>query len=403
MGPGKRSTRALVTVVGTTLIAAALTVLPHAGPATAGEWTADEYGPKDFIFPLAGEDKGTNSCAYGRFYYSDTFGAARSGGRTHQGVDIMTCGYKGVPVVAAADGVIRYVNWSWTEEGIDPDRCCTLAIDHGDGYETWYIHLNNDSQREDGSYTDDGQGWGIAPGIVPGVEVRAGQLVAWSGDSGNAESTLPHLHWEVHYDGQVLNPTPYADWATRIPAPMPETYAGYFWDDEGSVHEANIDIMFEEGITRGCNPPYNDNYCPGDNITRGQMAAFLRRLLELPSVGTDYFTDDGESIFEDDINALAEAGIAFGCTATEYCVGDPLRREEMAELLVRTFGYDNPDGVDFFVDDESSPFQDSINKLRNHGITKGCNPPDNDRFCATDPLTRAQMATFLARALELGT
>ena len=83
--------------------------------------------------------------------------------------------------------------------------------------------------------------------------------------------------------------------------------------------------------------------------------------------------------------------------------GDLLRREEMAELLVRTFGYDNPGGTDFFVDDESSVFQESINKLANHDITKGCNPPANDEFCPDENLGRAQMATFLARALELGT
>ena len=132
------------------------------------------------------------------------------------------------------------------------------------------------------------------------------------------------------------------------------------------------------------------------------MAAFLRRELTLTSVSTDYFTDDGESIFENDINALAAVGIAFGCTDTEYCPNTPLLREEMAELLVRAYGYDNPEGTDFFVDDEDSRFADSINRLRNHGITKGCNPPDNTNFCPSASLTRAQMATFFARALGIG-
>jgi hypothetical protein len=132
------------------------------------------------------------------------------------------------------------------------------------------------------------------------------------------------------------------------------------------------------------------------------MAAFLRRELDLASTTTDYFSDDGDNIFENDINALAAAGIAFGCTDTEYCPQSPLLREEMAELLVRTYGYDNPEGTDFFADDEGSRFEESINRLRNHGITKGCNPPDNDSFCPAASLTRAQMATFFARALGLG-
>jgi hypothetical protein len=55
---------------------------------------------------------------------------------------------------------------------------------------------------------------------------------------------------------------------------------GYFTDDETSVFEAHIDWMAESGITLGCNPPVNDHYCPNDNVTRGQMAAFLHRLAQ---------------------------------------------------------------------------------------------------------------------------
>jgi hypothetical protein len=222
----------------------------------------------------------------------------------------------------------------------------------------------------------------------------------------------PHLHWEVRAPGgRHVNPTPYADSATRLAAPLvdgvppppPEPdWKGYFRDDEGSVHEANINIIAERGVTRGCNPPTNDRYCPQNPITRGQMAAFLRRELALAPASSDYFTDDAGNIFENDINAVAAVGIAFGCTDSEYCPSAPLLREEMAELLVRTFGYDNPDGTDFFIDDGDSPFEDSINRLKNQGITKGCDPPDNTRFCPERSLTRAEMATFFARALGLG-
>jgi len=374
-------------------------------PAGADEWTSDPYGPRPFTFPVVGMDKVD-------FDYSNTFGAPRSGGRTHEGVDIGTYMVKGVPVVAAGSGVIERVNWSTNPADLNPERCCVISILHDDGYRTHYLHLNNDTQRADGTYTDDGDGWGIADGILPGVRVDEGQLIGWVGDSGNAEYTIPHLHWEVHAPGDiVVNPTPYADWATRIPAPgadplpAPEPdpeYLGAFRDDEGNVHEANIDIIAAEGITRGCNPPANDKYCPQREITRGEMAAFIRRVLTLPASGVDYFIDDDESIFNGDINAITEAGIGFGCTETGYCPDEPLLREEMAELLVRTFGYDNPDGVDLFLDDESSEFEASINALGANGITKGCNPPDNDDFCPTRTLTRDEMATFFARALGLG-
>jgi hypothetical protein len=398
--------RVLRLVIAVAAFAILVVLVPVSGsptaptPASAEDWTADSYGPHDFYFPIVGEDGTT-------FYYSDTYGAGRSGGRSHLGVDILTRGVKGVPVVAAAGGTVRYVNWSSDPSDLNPERCCTLAISHDDGWETRYLHLNNDNLPG-----DDGKGWGIADGIVPGVRVTAGQLIGWVGDSGNAEWVGPHLHWEVRVPGgRNVNPTPYADWATRIdaplvdgedPAPPVPDWNGSFRDDEGSVHEANIDIIAERGVTKGCNPPTNDRYCPQDEITRGQMAAFLRRELDLASTTTDYFSDDGDNIFENDINALAAAGIAFGCTDTEYCPQSPLLREEMAELLVRTYGYDNPEGTDFFADDEGSRFEESINRLRNHGITKGCNPPDNDSFCPAASLTRAQMATFFARALGLG-
>jgi hypothetical protein len=50
-----------------------------------------------------------------------------------------------------------------------------------------------------------------------------------------------------------------------------------FGDDDGSIFEASIDKLATAGITRGCNPPANTNFCPDDNVTRGQMAAFMRR------------------------------------------------------------------------------------------------------------------------------
>ena len=368
-----------------TLLIAALATFVALIPAAA---VASD--PPAWVFPVVGQD-GVD------FAYSDTYGAARGGGRTHIGVDIGTYLVKGVEVVAAADGVVRYVNWSSDPGDLNPERCCTISIDHAGGWRTSYIHLDNDTPG-----TDDGLGWGIADGVIPGATVRQGQLIGWVGDSGNAEGTIPHLHWEVHSPDGVVNPTPHADAATRISAPIPAEYQGRFWDDEGSVHEANIDVIAELGITRGCNPPDNTQFCPRENITRGQMAAFIKRTLNLPSAETDFYVDDDESIFAADINAVTAAGIGFGCAEDRYCPNDALVREEMAELLVRAFGYTNPDEVEHFTDDDDSPFQDSINALRVSGITKGCNPPDNDQFCPDRPLSRAEMATFFARALEIG-
>ena len=70
---------------------------------------------------------------------------------------------------------------------------------------------------------------------------------------------------------------------------------GTFTDDDGNIHEGNIEAIAAEGITKGCNPPTNDRYCPDGFVTRGQMAAFVRRALSLPLSSTDFFVDDDEA------------------------------------------------------------------------------------------------------------
>ena len=120
--------------------------------------------------------------------------------------------------------------------------------------------------------------------------------------------------------------------APPSPARFVDVPPGHLFYDE-------IAALAEAGITRGCNPPQNDRFCPDEAVERQQMAAFLVRALGL-SAGSVVFDDvDSSNVFFDDIAALAEAG-----------------------------------------------------------ITRGCNPPENDRFCPTEVVTRAQMAAFLVRA-----
>lgn len=178
---------------------------------------------------------------------------------------------------------------------------------------------------------------------------------------------------------------------------------GTFSDDNGNIHEANIEAIAAEGITRGCNPPINDLYCPSSTVTRGQMAAFLNRGLDLPAATTDYFTDDDGTTFEADINAVAAAGISKGCnppTNDEYCPNGSVTREQMAAFLNRAFNYPAAT-TDYFTDDESSIFAADINAIAAEGITAGCNPPANDNYCPTAPVRRDQMASFFARGLDL--
>ena len=179
---------------------------------------------------------------------------------------------------------------------------------------------------------------------------------------------------------------------------------GSFTDDDGNIHEGSIEAIAAEGITRGCNPPTNDRFCPGDPVTRGQMAAFLNRALDLPATPIDFFVDDDGSTFEVDINRLASAGITRGCDPPDndrFCPDGFVTRGQMAAFLVRAFGYSDQGAGDLFIDDDGSVFEGDIDKLGTAGVTAGCNPPSNDRYCPNDPVRRDQMASFLTRALGL--
>ena len=176
---------------------------------------------------------------------------------------------------------------------------------------------------------------------------------------------------------------------------------GIFVDDDASPHQANIELLAKAGITVGCNPPDNDMFCPGDPVTRAQMATFLARALTLPETAVDYFRDDDASTHEGGINALAAAGISTGCNEanTNYCPGDHVTRAQMASFLARALNLP-ADSTNWFVDDDKSSHEANINALAAAEVTTGCKPADR-LYCPADSVTRAQMATFLVKALGL--
>lgn len=178
---------------------------------------------------------------------------------------------------------------------------------------------------------------------------------------------------------------------------------GSFVDDNDSIHEGSIEAIAALGITSGCNPPSNDRFCPEQPVTRAEMATFLSRALNLGSATVEPFSDVDTSVHADSINAIHVAGITKGCNPpdnNEFCPEQPVTRQQMASFLVRAF---NLPAV------TTGPFTDladpahtaDINALAAAGITLGCNPPDNNEFCPTAQVTREQMATFLTRALGL--
>ncbi|MDO8521233.1 MAG: peptidoglycan DD-metalloendopeptidase family protein [bacterium] len=142
---------------------------------------------RTIAFPVSGE-----------YVFRDDFHEPRGGGtRLHLGNDILAA--KMTPLVAVIDGYVNYVarpEASWGYE---------ISLQDGEGYTYSYLHINNDTPG-----TDDGRGGeanAYVPGVHRGATVSRGQLIGWVGDSGNAENTVPHLHFEIRDpNNEVINP-----------------------------------------------------------------------------------------------------------------------------------------------------------------------------------------------------
>jgi len=218
---------AALAVVGLTA-ALGITAL-GAGAASAGTVAPDaQEAVRSIVFPVSGPNS-----------YSDTFGACRSGcTRGHEGTDIMTP--KLTPLVAARDATVTWLKDTATPDGSEGNY---LMLRDADGWEYWYIHVNNDSPgTDDGANPDE---WIFGPGVERGARVRAGQLVAFAGDSGNAEWTGSHLHFEIHKpDGTIINPYRSLLAAPRLASPLTVTGTGTPPD------EAFVRALFEDFLDR---------------------------------------------------------------------------------------------------------------------------------------------------------
>jgi Tol biopolymer transport system component len=218
---------------------------------------------------------------------------------------------------------------------------------------------------------------------------------SWSPDGGMIAFTSDHFgDWDIFTipwtgGGMQLVTTSFDDDHSPDWQPQPD-FA--LVDARFSSFEPQIVWAYTEGIASGCSA---ERYCPNDPVTRGQMATFLSRALDLPATTEDFFTDDETSTHETSINRVAAAGIASGCTATTFCPNATVTREQMATFLARALELPATD-EDFFTDDETSTHEISINRVAAAGIASGCTATT---FCPKAAVTRGQMAAFLFRAL----
>lgn len=176
-------------------------------------------------------------------------------------------------------------------------------------------------------------------------------------------------------------------------------WEGTFRDDDESIHQTAIEALVAAGITDGCAPD-DDRFCPGDPVTRAQMASLLARALGLPPVAGSTFLDTGGSPHAGAIESLVARGITAGCDSARdlFCPTDPVTRGQMASFLTRAMGWD-PVEPATFIDVSDSVHAGAIERLVAEGVASGCE--SGVRYCPDDEVTRAQMASFLVRAFDL--
>ena len=177
-----------------------------------------------------------------------------------------------------------------------------------------------------------------------------------------------------------------------------------FGDVDAGVHEPAISALADRGLFVGtlCG---DDLFCPGDEIARSAVAVWLVRALEdaePPPVAASRFDDVDSAGWEARyIERLAELGVTAGCATDplRYCPDQPVSRAQMASLLVRAFDL-QPAGGAGFADTTGNAHEAAIDAIAAARVTAGC-ATDPLRYCPGRPVTRAEMATFLARALGI--
>lgn len=173
---------------------------------------------------------------------------------------------------------------------------------------------------------------------------------------------------------------------------------------ETSVHRQAIECIAWWEITAGTG---FGTYDPSGVVRRDQMASFVARLVErldgeLPRYASNTYDDVSfDNPHRDSIARLSEVGLVQGSGAASYSPSSPVTRAQMATFLVRAYEYANdralPAGPDTFGDDNGSSHESNINKAAAAGFAAGVAPGS---YNPSGPVTRDQMATFMARVLD---
>ena len=174
---------------------------------------------------------------------------------------------------------------------------------------------------------------------------------------------------------------------------------------EGSVHAPAVGVLAGLGVFDGteCGEGL---FCPDEPLQRSTMAVWLVRMVDgadaapaASGVFSDVDYTQGYAPFAD---RLSELGVTRGCATgpLRYCPDRSVTRGQMAAFLVRAFGLEAGSAAGFTDVGTGHTFADDIDALAASRVTAGCSARPL-RFCPDRNVTRAQMATFLARAAGL--
>jgi subtilisin family serine protease len=169
-----------------------------------------------------------------------------------------------------------------------------------------------------------------------------------------------------------------------------------------SVHEPAIACLVGLGVIAGRR---DGTFRPGELVTRGQLASFLARVVDaagrLPSAPPDAFRDDDGSVHEPAIDALAALGIVTGRADGRVLPDEPVRRDQLASMLVRTYEVltDQPvsPSRSWFLDTRDSIHRHTIDAARDLGTVRGT---ERGRFAPAERARRDHVASFVARLLD---
>ena len=196
------------------------------------------------------------------------------------------------------------------------------------------------------------------------------------------------------------------NFSVRVVDTAEPVFAGRFSDEDGSAHEGNIEAIAARGVTVGCSPTYPGLFCPDRVVTRAQMMAFLARALGEEgdaAATTSRFGDVPASAwYLSYLERLADLGVAEPYEDDTFRPSEPLTRRDMAVFLTRAFAHipqaDEPAGA--FEDvPADAPGAAEVEAILAAGVTRGCSA-EPMLYCPEESVTRAQMASFLTRALQ---